>query len=108
MSVSQEVQMLRHEVSNGILIFPPPINNPNDFEDIVKSFKRKPTRRKVHIRSPVLLKFFIERQAQRIYKKCVMDRVVRELWNSTTTNNKILYKNLCDQISSRINSQIRG
>ncbi|GET50404.1 uncharacterized protein OCT59_026165 [Rhizophagus irregularis] len=107
-SLNQEVQMLHHEVANGMQLFPPPINNPKDFEDTVKSFKPKPSRRKVHIMSLTLLNFFIKKQAQRIYKKCVVDKVVRELWNSTTANNKIIYKELCKQINSRINSRIGG
>ncbi|CAG8579368.1 2507_t:CDS:2 [Rhizophagus irregularis] len=36
-SLNQEVQMLHHEVANGMQLFPPPINNPKDFEDTVKS-----------------------------------------------------------------------
>lgn len=100
MTISRELEMLRQE-ANRIQIFPPPIN---DFENIVKLFKRKPSRRKVHIKYPVLLNFFIKKQAQQTYKQCVIDKIIRELWNSTTRNNRIIYIDLCNQISLRINN----
>jgi hypothetical protein len=104
MTIGQEVEMLRHEVANRIQIFPPPINDLNDLEDIVKLFKRKKSRGKVHIKYPTLLNFFIRKQAQQTYKKCVIDKVIRELWSSTTRNNRLIYNDLCKQINSKINN----
>lgn len=103
MTISWELEMLRQE-TNSIQIFPPPINNFNDFDNIVKSFKRKSSRGKIYIKYPALLNVFIKKQAQHTYKQCVIDKVIRELWNSTTRNNRIIYIELCDQISLRINN----
>ncbi|GES92418.1 hypothetical protein GLOIN_2v1768491 [Rhizophagus clarus] len=100
MNIGQEVQMLQQEVANGPPLFPPPHTNAVELSE---KFKRKDTRAKKKIDCHMLLHYFIRNQAQQEYRKCVINKVVRELWKTTTRNNKLAYNNLCNQINSIIN-----
>ncbi|CAB4410848.1 hypothetical protein RhiirA5_412623 [Rhizophagus irregularis] len=100
MSIVQEVEMLRQEIANGPPLFPPPNDNA---EELSKQFKRKNTRSKKLVNCRMLVCYFIRNQTQQTYRKYVINKVAGELWRTTTRNNKLAYKNLCNQINSIIN-----